>query len=414
VKLATSRNFKFSYDRFAEKRAAIHQWSCHGGIAFQRRFEGGFTMQSYLEKSFQRDIERIKKNIVQMACYAETGLKNSLKACSELNRELAYVVILRDLYIDEKEKEIDRLCLEFFIRQQPVAFPMRFAYSTIKVNLEIERVGDYAESIARRVLKLKEKPPAAMMASLAEMGERAISMFHDSIKSFVDQNPELAKKTMEIEDVVDALRFKLQNDFLRQMEDNKLLYEMVEPLLTVVKRLERVADQARNICIEVLYMCTGEQVKHPGAEAFRVLFLDDRNKCRSQVAEALALSLNQPRFIFSSAGIEPEPIDRATVDFMRKKGFDLSHAVPKALHQIPNLDYYHVIVALSPNVHKMFPQRPRKSIFLDWPVDDPSVMEGSAEVKEAAFERLFRYVQGQVKDLVKAIIGSEEDGQCKE
>ena len=126
-------------------------------------------MPSYIEESFKRDIDRIKKNIFQMAGYAETGLKNSLKACAELNRELAYVVILRDLYIDEKEKEIDRLCLEFFIRLQPVGFPMRFAYGTIKVNLEIERVGDYAESIARRVLKLKEKPPAIVMDGTGRM-----------------------------------------------------------------------------------------------------------------------------------------------------------------------------------------------------------------------------------------------------
>jgi phosphate uptake regulator len=80
-------------------------------------------MQSYLEKSFQRDIERIKKNISEMACYAETGLKNALKACVEFNRELAYVVILRDLYIDDKEKEIDRLCLEIFHPSTAGGFP---------------------------------------------------------------------------------------------------------------------------------------------------------------------------------------------------------------------------------------------------------------------------------------------------
>ena len=217
---------------------------------------------------------------------------------------------------------------------------------------------------------------------------------------------------MEIEDAVDALRFKLQTSFMKQVQEHKLEYEMVELLLTVVRRFERVADQARNICIEVMYMCTGEQIKHPGAEAFRVLFIDDHNKCRSQVAEALALSLNQPRFIFNSAGINPEPIDRETVEFMKKKGFDLSHAAPKSIHQIPNLDYYHVIVALSPEVHKMFPQRPRKSIFLDWPVEAPSVIEGNSGEKEKAFEQLFQFIQGQVKDLVKAIIGSEEETQC--
>ena len=363
-------------------------------------------MQSYIEESFQRDIDRIKKNIVQMAGLAEAALKSSLKACMEFNRELAYVVILRDLYIDEKEKEIDRLCLEFFIRQQPVAFPMRFAFSTIKINLEIERVGDYAESIARRVLKMKEKPDAGSISSLQEMAELSIAMFHDAIISFTDQNPELAKKTIEIEDAVDALRYKLQNDFMRRIQENKISYELSDPLLTIVRRFERVADQARNICMEVLYMCTGEQVKHPGAEAFRVLFIDDHNKCRSQIAEALALSLKQPRFIFNSAGLDPEPVDRATIDFMKTKGFDLSHVAPKSLSQIPNLEHYHVIVALSPEVHKVLRQRPRKSIFLDWPIDDPSKKEGNEE-RQKAFELLFEFIQSQVQDLVNAIIGIE-------
>jgi phosphate transport system protein len=366
-------------------------------------------MQSYLEESLKRDMDRIRNNIIQMATYAETALKDSLKSCMELDRELAYAVILRDLYIDEKEKEIDRLCLEFFVRQQPVALPMRLAYTAIKINLEIERVGDYAESIARRVLKMKEKPNEEIMNGIAEMAGLAIGMFHDSIVSFVDQNPALAKKTIETEDAVDGLRYKLNSDLVQQFIDRTISYEVSDPLTNIIRRYERVADQARNICLEVFYMCTGEQAKHPGAEAFRVLFLDDHNRCRSQVAEAAAMSLNLPRFIFNSAGLDPEPIDRATIEFMKAKGFDLSHAVPKSIHQIPNLEHYQVIVALSPEVHKMFPQKPRKAIFLDWQVEDPSLKKGSPEEIQKACEDAFQYILGQIRDLTKAIIVNEGD-----
>ncbi len=364
-------------------------------------------MQSYMEESFQRDIDRIKKNIVQMAGYAETALKDSLKACIEFNHELAYAVILRDLYIDEKEKEIDRLCLEFIIRQQPVAFPMRFVYSTIKVNLEIERVGDYAESIARRILKMKQKPDDLVLGGIKEIADLSIAMFHDSVTSFVEQDPDLAKKAIEIEEAVDGLRHKLNTSLIQKVLDHSISYDICDPLTNMVKRFERVADQSRNICMETLYMCTGEQVKHPGAEAFRVIFIDDHNRCRSQVAEAVAMSLKQPRFIFNSAGLDPEPIDRATVDFMKTKGFDLSHAVSKSMLQIPNLEHYHVIVALSSEVHKMFPKQPRKSIFLDWSIEDPSIKQGGAAEKGKAFEQLLQYLQTQIQDLVQAIIGSE-------
>jgi phosphate transport system protein len=364
-------------------------------------------MQTHLEESLQRDIDRIRKNVIVMAGHAEAALQNCVKACINYNRQLAYAVILRDQYIDEKEKEIDRLCLEFIVRQQPVAQPMRFAYSTIKINLEIERVGDYAESIARHILKLKEMPAENIKTGIIEIANLSIAMFHDSIQSFMDQNPDLAKKNIEVEEVVDNMRRDLNNSLIKQLLEQKISYDLFDPIMSIIKRFERVSDQARNICMEVMYMCTGEYVKHPGSEAFRVLFVDDHNRCRSQMAEIIAASLKEPRFIFNSAGVDPQAIDHATLDFMKKKGVDLSRTVPRAMHQIPNLDHYQIIVALSPNAYKMFPQRPRKTIFLDWNVDDPSKKEGDAEAVSAAYETAYKYIQSQVRDLVDAIIGAE-------
>src|SRR6185369_12974081 len=94
-----------------------------------------------------------QEKVSEMGGLAEQALRDCLSALRNRNRQLAYTVILRDSRIDELEKEVDRLCLEFLVRQQPVAGPLRFAYSTIRINLELERVGDYAESIARQVLK---------------------------------------------------------------------------------------------------------------------------------------------------------------------------------------------------------------------------------------------------------------------
>jgi phosphate transport system protein len=364
-------------------------------------------MQTHLEESLQRDIDRIRKNVIVMAGYAETALQNCVKACISYDRQLAYAVILRDQYIDEKEKEIDRLCLEFIVRQQPVAQPMRFAYSTIKINLEIERVGDYAESIARHILKLKEMPAENIKTGIVEIANLSIAMFHDSIRAFMDQDPELAKKSIAVEEVVDNMRRDINNNLIKQLLEQKVTYAIFDPIMSIIKRFERVSDQARNICMEVMYMCTGEYVKHPGAEAFRVLFIDDHNRCRSQMAESIAESIKEPRFVFNSAGVDPQAIDHATLDFMKKKGVDLTRTVPKAIHQIPNIDHYQVIVALSPNAYKMFPQRPRKTIFLDWLIDDPSKKEGDAKTVEAAYETAYQYIQSQVKDLINATLGAE-------
>ena len=152
--------------------------------------------------------------------------------------------------------------------------PLRLAYSTIKINLELERVGDYAESVARQLLRLSSlPPPAPIRERIVEMANLAIPMLHDAIEAFVSQDPTLAKGVIMVEPAVDALLGKLNTDLLEALQQKLVQPEMLEPLVNIGRRFERVADQARNVCMETLYMCTGEYAKHPGAETFRILFV---------------------------------------------------------------------------------------------------------------------------------------------
>lgn len=363
-------------------------------------------MATYLETSLQRDIDRIRTKVTEMGALAEVALQDVMKAVAEHDRELAYAVILRDQYIDDKEKEIDRLCLEFLVRQQPVAGPLRFAYSTIRINLELERVGDYAESIARRLLKLTEVPATFPREAFVELARHSTAMLHDAVKAFVDQDAELARKTIELEEGIDLRKSKLIKDLVHLFRENKMPFDALDPLTMMVRRFERVADQARNICTEVLYMCTGEYSKHPGSEAFRVLFVDEHDGCLTKMAEAIANSLGQPKFIFTSAGLDPQPMSPETFAFLKQKGHDPSYLVPKALHQVPNLEYYHLIVALSPEVKKTFPRRPRKGVYLDWSVPDPSRVKGSPAEVQAAHELAYKTIRESINDFVQAILKS--------
>ncbi len=365
-------------------------------------------MTTHLEESLERDIERIRQKIMEMAGLAERALQDAVKALVENDRQLAYAVILRDQYIDEKEKEIDRLCLEFLVRQQPVAGPLRLVYSAIKINLELERVGDYAESMARQQLRLSSLSRTELPTDgILEIASLSIPMLHDAIEAFVRQDPELANKTIAVEQTVDVLYSKLNADLFRLLHEGRIPLEIMDPLMNVGRRLERVSDQSRNICMEVLYMCTGEYAKHSGAEAFRVLFVDEHNACASQMAEAIARSLNQPKFVFYSAGIEPRPIDATTLQFMSEKGFDLSRKTPKALFQVPYLDHYQVIVTLAKEADSAFPQQPRKMVYLDWSLPDPSKLKGSPEEVRAAYESAYQFINSQVRDLVEAIQGNK-------
>lgn len=366
-------------------------------------------MPTHFELSLQRDIDRIRDRVRTMAGLCEGALKDCVTALHTRNRQLAYTVILRDRRVDELEKEVDRLCLEFLVRQQPVAGPLRLAYSTIRINLELERVGDYAESIARQSLKLMEMKDALPLARLEEIANLSIPMLHDAVEAFLTQDADLARRTIEAEDAVDVLKSKLNKDIVALFRESKIPFEALNPLLMITRRLERVSDQARNICMEVLYMCTGEYARHQGAEAFRVLFVDHHNSCRSQLAEAIGTTLDQPQFLFASAGVEPQPIAASTLAYLKGKGIDAARLAPKSVQQIPNLDHYHIIVVLDPEAMKAFPVKPRKTVILDWSLPDPSRAAGSPAEIQAAYDQAWQFLHEHLKDLIEAVLGDNEE-----
>jgi phosphate transport system protein len=364
-------------------------------------------MPTRLEESLERDIGRIRQQVLEMSGLAEQALRDCVQALVEGDLRRAYAVILRDQYIDEKEKGIDRLCLEFLVRQQPVGAHLRLAYSTIKVNLELERVGDYAESVARQIVRLGSHPvvPEPIRQRIVEMADLAIPMLHDSVEAFIRQDPDLARKVIVSEPAVDALLGRLVGDLIAALRESAIVAEMIDPLSTIGRRFERVADQARNVCMETLYMCTGEYAKHPGAETFRILFVGEHNACRSQMAEVIGRSLNQPKFVFSSAGLDPRAIDPRTLEFLKEKGLDVGQLAPKAIYQVPNLDYYQVIVGVAREAQQAFPRSPRKMVYIDWSIDDPSRVQGTEDEIRAAYETTFRFLSSNVRDLVGAVLG---------
>lgn len=365
------------------------------------------TTKSHYEASLQRDIDSISSKVKEMGERGAAALEKALVALTENNRQIAYSVILRDQFIDEAEEQLDRLCLEFLVRQQPVARHLRFVYAALKINNELERIGDYAESIARQVLKLDALTTPPNYEKYTKLAHLSIQMLRDTVKAFIEQDAELARKVMAIEEEADAIRDEINHDLIELRQSEAIPLLALTPLMTIARRYERVADQAKNICEEILYMCTGQYMKHLGSEAFRVLFVDDHNSCRSQLAEAIGNGLQERNFVFSSAGITPQPIDPRVVSFLQTKGIDISRQHSNALEQVPNLEHHQVIVALSKEARAAFPSPPTKTVTLDWSIEDPSKVQGSeAEVNEA-YEKAFNYINSHIRDLVKAMLGKD-------
>ena len=360
-------------------------------------------VERHLEASLQEDLDEIRGKVVEMGGLAEAAVRGSIRAVLRKDRQLAYAVILRDSYIDEAEKQLDRLCLRFLVRHQPAAALLRFAYASIRINLELERVGDYAEAIAREALRLSAIDAPLPLDRLQQIADLAEPMLRDALRSFVDQNLELAHRTIETDEAVDLLRDKLTSDVTRVFREGQLPFEALYPLIMVIRRLERVSDQARNISMETIYLLTGEVVRHRGSGMLNVLFVDERSSCRSLMAQHIGAALQEKGFDFASAGLDPLPIAPSTVSFMASKGFDVARHVPRALTDVENLEHQDVIVLLAPEARRAFPRRPRKAVLLEWPIEDPSRATGSEAEVRAAYEKAFTFISGQIRDLVSAV-----------
>jgi protein-tyrosine-phosphatase len=200
------------------------------------------------------------------------------------------------------------------------------------------------------------------------------------------------------------MRRALDTDLDRRHDDGTLSLAPFMVLSKISRRIERISDEVRDVCAETIYMCTGDFAKHGSPEAYRVLFVDQHNHCRSQMAEAVAASLNQPRLLVSSAGLDPRPLDPRLPAFLRSKGLDLGQHRPKSIEQIPNLRHYHVVVAFDEGAYYALRFRRTPTVCIEWAVADPSTAEGSPELVHEAYERTFEFISTQLKDLVEAIL----------
>ena len=361
-------------------------------------------MQHY-EASLARDLERLREKIREMAERNAQSLRDGLAALTGNDRQLAYSIILRDTFINALDREIDRLCLEFIIRQQPVGFHLRFAAAVIKVNLDLERVGDYSRSIAKQVLKLSTLGNPPVPESFRRIAERAIPLLLKAINSFLNEDPEGARHVIAEEAEVDSMRTKIGEELYSSRAINGLPFKAYDPLLNIARRYERVANQAKSIAQETIFMVTGEYAKHERGAVLRVLFIDDTNAAASQLAEAIGQSLGDPHFLFSSAGISPQPLDPGLLEFLAGKGVETSHATPRSVAQVPNLEHYQVFIALTAEARSVFPPATSKTVNLEWLLPDPTA--GERLTSAADYAETWDFLQGQIRDLVDALLGEE-------
>lgn len=215
-----------------------------------------------MERHFDEALKNLKEKLLRMSGLVEESIGSAIKALMERNAELAYKVIKADDAVNRLEIDIDELSLKLLALHQPTAGDLRFITSTMKINSDLERIGDLAVNIAERTLDLLKVPPLKLRLNIPKMAAASQAMLKDSLNAFVNKNSKLAYEVCKRDDEVDELNHEIFMELLNAKAEDQKPVERVIDLILVAKNLERVADHSTNICEDVIYMVDGKVIKH--------------------------------------------------------------------------------------------------------------------------------------------------------
>jgi phosphate transport system protein len=219
-----------------------------------------------MAKHLQREIENLKRKLLTLGAAVETFVRDSTLSIERRDAKLAQKIIDNDVDIDNTEVEIEEDCLKILALHQPVAVDLRFIVAVLKINNDLERIGDLAVNIAERAVFLASLPKSDISFDFSDMAYVAQSMLKKSIDALVNLNVELAQEVRGSDDIIDAMNremyLKVQKSILTHPEQIASLIH----LLSVSRHLERIADHATNIAEDVIYMVEGQIVRHRAEE----------------------------------------------------------------------------------------------------------------------------------------------------
>jgi len=215
-----------------------------------------------MARHLQQEIEKLKSKLLTLAANAKDAVEKAVKSVDERDARLAQAVVDGDVAIDRAEVDLEEDCLKILALYQPVATDLRLIVSVMKINNDIERIGDLAVNIAERALFLCTAPPIKAPSDLAEMRTKALAMLIGSLDSLVRQDTKRARAVRTRDDEVDDLNRQVFREFSAAVRKNPDQVECLLSYLSVGRHLERIADYATNIAEDVIYLMEGEIVRH--------------------------------------------------------------------------------------------------------------------------------------------------------
>ena len=209
-----------------------------------------------------KEIDNLKKELLTLCGMVEDRFWQAIKSIKNRDAELAEKIIDSDVEIDQMEVKVEEDCLKILALHQPVAIDLRFIITALKINNDLERIGDLAVNIAERSRFLSAQKPIDMLFDFETMAGKTQAMVKKSLDALVNINCDLASQVCEADDEIDAINRQMYDQVKSQLTQSPENIETLIHLLSISRHLERIADHATNIAEDVIYMVKGEIVRH--------------------------------------------------------------------------------------------------------------------------------------------------------
>jgi phosphate transport system protein len=222
-----------------------------------------------MERHFEIELQALRDRLLTMGGLAETMIHKGIKALVDRDESLVQAVLAHEEEMDLLCIEIDDRCFTQMALRQPMASDLRLLVASIKINSDLERIGDQAVSIALRARSLLNQPQLKPLIDIPRMATLVQEMVRNSLDAFVRQDPELARHVIDGDDAVDNLRDQVFRELLTYMMGDPTTIPRALDLILISRNLERIADHATNIAEDVIYIVQGEDVRERGDKELR-------------------------------------------------------------------------------------------------------------------------------------------------
>lgn len=214
-------------------------------------------MSTRMRSKFDEQLTQLNDSLVEMGVIVERAIGQTIKALIEQDVVLAQKIINSDDEVDNKEKEIESLCLKIILQQQPVASDLRLITSALKIITDLERIGDHAKDISELTLLLAGRQYVKKLEHIPQMAQATMKMVTDSIEAFVKKDLKLAESVIAYDDIVDELFVMVKSDLIELIKNGTANSDQAIDLIMIAKYFERIGDHATNVAEWIVFSLTG-------------------------------------------------------------------------------------------------------------------------------------------------------------